>query len=161
MMNRKLAMAFLAMSIFVVLTMGAVEKGEASTCYVVYYNWSCIDEWDFYYPAWPYFFVALHEDGTFDYYEGGEWGDYGEWLIWGGSRFLKFESGYGCNPLYAGSKKQGFMTCTDGYDFDYLPGCWYMKKTKYYYCAEVYAPESLEEAEGIGGPAGPSRGNNR
>ncbi len=110
----KWKLALLAIGLFSVLAMGAVEKGEASTCYVVYYHWGCLYDWNFNYLTWPYFFVALHNDGTFDYYEHGMWGDYGEWLIWGGSRFLKFESGYGCNPLYAGSKKQGFMNCTDG-----------------------------------------------
>lgn len=55
-----------------------------------------------------YTYTWLFEDGTFATAEGNS----GNWEKFGGSFMLQYTDG--CQPLYAGTKRQGFFACTDG-----------------------------------------------
>ena len=111
------------------LTVAFVTEAKAQTCYRLYFNWDypCFG----YYTTWDFVYVLVYPDFTFDTSSGGT----GNWDIYGSSLFLQYWTG--CEPLFAGTKKQGFMNCTDGSspgaDFD--PGCWCLKKAKFFECA--------------------------
>lgn len=84
-----------------------------------------------------YNYAWLLEDGTFVTSSGamGSWSDFGNsrgLLFWGDLE----DAGDGCEPLYAGSKKQGFMTCRDGQAYI---GTWIMKGTPKKNCL-AYVP---------------------
>ena len=53
-------------------------------------------------------YAWLYENGTFATDEG----EFGTWEKFGGS--FKLQYTVGCQPLYAGTKKQGFFECTNG-----------------------------------------------
>lgn len=57
---------------------------------------------------YQYTYTWLYTDGSFETDEGFE----GYWEKFGGSFLLQYTDG--CEPLYAGTKKQGFFQCTDG-----------------------------------------------
>jgi hypothetical protein len=133
---------FVTFAAFVLFTTVFPCRGEASTCYTLYFDWECTG-WS--YPAWDYYFLAIHKDFTFD----DEFNNWGFWEYYGSSMNISYMTewtpgvlGYGveCYPMFGGTKKQGFFYCTDGsypvvdyYDY-YIPGCWYLKKTKLYNC---------------------------
>jgi hypothetical protein len=128
-MRQKKVFGVVVLAMFCLFATMPVSKVEASTCYVFYYDSECTD---LYYPAWNYFFVAIHKDGSFD----DQFGDWGYWEYFGSSMQLSYWSdSTGCYPMIAGTKKQGFYKCTDGgWSGADWPGCWYMKKTKAYNC---------------------------
>jgi hypothetical protein len=130
------------------LLMGSIisfNDAEASTCYRLYYNWDCLYDGNFRYSTWDYALLAVHGDGTFDSLTGG---GYGYWGGWGSSYFIQFENETGCEPMYSGTKKQGFMQCSDGSFPGDTPGCWYLKKTKWRECDEYYILKQSEKKSG-------------
>ena len=102
------------------------EAAAADKCYTFYYSWGCVIDDNYDYKTWSYEYVKLKDDGTYTTTAG----YYGRWNVWKGSMTLRQFNG--CEKLVSGTKKQGFMQCTDGSNplGTYAPGCWYMKKTK-------------------------------
>jgi len=146
-MNRKKGFGFLLVALFFLFAMVPISKVEAKiSCYVFYYDSQCSD---FYYPSWNYFLIAMDQEGNFL----DQFGDSGVWEYYGSSMQLSYASdSTNCYPMISGTKKQGFYKCTDGSWWGpYLPGCWYLKKTKFSYCGFL-SVEPQEETES--GPMG-------
>ena len=142
-MNWKRTILFVAVVFLFMSSIISFNDAEASTCYRLYYNWDCLYDGNFTYNTWNYALLAVHNDGTFDSLISGGYG------YWGGvksSYFIQFETG--CEPMYGGTKKQGFMQCTDGSSMGDAPGCWYLKKTKWSECAGYYILKQSDEKSG-------------
>jgi len=138
-MKRKRILGIVAFTVSLLFTTVLISNAEASKCYRFYYDPEC---YNFNYTLWDYYRVALHIDGSFD----DEFGDWGYWEYYGSSMHLSYWSdSTECYPMIAGTKKQGFYKCTDGYWWGpEWPGCWYMKKVKLYECG-FSSPLKLEE----------------
>jgi len=102
------------------------DAAAADKCYTFYYNWNCLIDNNYDYKTWDYEYYMLKDDGTFTTTEGFE----GFWYLWKGSLALRHTNG--CQKIAAGKKNTGYMHCTNGSSpgLNYVPGCWYMKKTK-------------------------------
>jgi hypothetical protein len=111
---------------FVVSVMNIQEAGAKDKCYTFYYNWRCLLDDNYDYKSWDYTYYRLKDDGTFDTSHS----YYGRWYVWKGSLVLRQING--CQKVASGKKNMGFMNCTDGSNpaANYVPGCWFMKKTK-------------------------------
>ena len=134
---------FLAGAFFFALTLMSFGKGEASDCYIMYFDWECdlknSNNWDTLY-------VSKHKDGSFQV----EGFLYGSWFdVYGDCILISVPSG--CSPLYFGVKNAGFMVCDDGSSENKPPGCWKWKKTKIndntcWWIQEYGAPGIADEA---------------
>lgn len=122
---KKIVMVTLCV-LFVVSVVNMQEVGAADKCYMFYYNWGCIPQDNYDYKTWDYLYYKLKDDGTFYIPEG----FVGYWYTWKGNLFLRHVAG--CQKMASGTKKQGYMTCTDGSGAmsNHYAGCWYLKKTK-------------------------------
>ena len=126
-MKRRKRFIFLLVALFFALTLMSSRNVRASECWLMYFNWDCLnaDPFDFDYKSWDQLHVSKHKDHSFQV----EGFLYGSWLEWGSSFLINIPDG-GCKPLYYGTKKQGFMICRDGSAKDKFPGCWFWKKVK-------------------------------
>lgn len=70
-------------------------------CVQISFKWSYMSDFGITY-------AKLYDNGSFQEAGGG----YGYWEQFGTSIMLQAQNG--CMPLYSGTKKQGFMQCTDG-----------------------------------------------
>jgi len=112
-----------------VLFLGSLNMGkaQASDCYLLYYNWGCMDAVpiDYDYTNWDRFYISMHKDSTIKV--DGEIA--GAWFVWGQTFFINLFYSTG-QPLLYGKKKQGFMVRRDGSSYGMAPGCWYWEKVK-------------------------------
>ncbi len=97
---------------------GAVTETKASACYQLDWSEDCVN--------WDTTFVLLYSDYTFDEANGG----YGDWGTFGPSLYLQFWDK--CQEFLSGTKKQGFVQCTDGSTpgGEVYPGCFVLRKSK-------------------------------
>ena len=98
----------------------------------MFYNESCIDDWNFVPATWPcvgwIIFADLGNPSFGEYYA--EWYEYGSWVKWQSNLMFFQLDEWSDYWFYSGSEKQGFCVDTwgDGHAF---PGdCYYLKKVK-------------------------------
>jgi hypothetical protein len=122
-MKRRKRFLFLVGVFFFVLILMGSGQGEASDCYIMYFDWECdLNNSN----NWQTLYVSKHKDGSFQV----EGFLYGSWFdVYGDCLLISVPSG--CEPLYVLVKnKTGFMVCDDGSSENKAPGCWKWKKTK-------------------------------